>query len=95
MYSILDSKALLQLPQLAGDKLNFRIWNDRMINAMAQVRRGTRVVFQSLMEHADQDREGEFEKLFPLSPEGLEAIAQGVDLEELNEDLYTLLVEKA
>ena len=57
-YGILDSRAINNIPQIGRSKVNFRNWNDRMVNAFEQVRRGTRPAFKAMMEHADQESLG-------------------------------------
>ena len=46
---ILESKAVSGLVSLSSDKTTFRNWNEKLINAVSQVRYGSRKLFLSLI----------------------------------------------
>ena len=50
---ILESKAIGGLMQVGATKEKFRVCNEKMINAVAQVRPGSREVFKKMMETFD------------------------------------------
>ena len=79
---------------LGTDKNSFRNWNDRMVNVVVNVRPGTRKIFQSMMEYVDQERGGNFEEVFKESQEYRDMAAAGTTYERIDEDLYTLLMDR-
>ena len=74
---VLENKSVTNLPTLGTDKNSFRNWNDRMVNAVVNVRPGTRKIFQSMMEHVDQEKVGNFEEVFKESQEYQDMVAAG------------------
>ena len=51
--AILESRAIGGLTKVGGDRMEFKNWNERLINAMSQIRPGSRAVFQKMMEIVD------------------------------------------
>ena len=51
---ILESRAIGGLTNVGGDRFPFKTWNDRLINAMSQVRQGSRALFKKMTEVVDQ-----------------------------------------
>ena len=49
-----ESRAIGNIASLKEDKNTFRHWNDRLINAVSQVRYGSRRLFKAMMDHVDQ-----------------------------------------
>ena len=92
--SILDSKAVCNLSSLGSDKATYRIWNERLINVIAAVRFGSRRLFKAMMEYVDKEEGGNFEELFRASDGCREMEAEGTMYERMDEDLYTLLMDK-
>ena len=91
---ISESKAVCKLSNLGTDKTTFRMWNERLINVVSQDRYGSRKLFKAMMDHVDQEGGGNFEDLFK-DPEGSkEMISGGTTYERMDEDLYTLLMDK-
>ena len=91
---ILESKAVSSLAQLVSDKTTFRLWNDRLINAVSQVRYGSRKLFKAMMDYVDQEIGGNFEERYKGSTAGQEMEREGTTYERMDEDLYTLLMDK-
>ena len=72
------------------------MWNDRLINAMTQVRPGSRAMFQKMMETVDVGKEvSEWEREVGGSSEANAMALSGTMLDRFNEDLYTVLMDKA
>ena len=74
---ILESKAVSGLSLLGTDKSTFRHWNERLINAVSQVRYGSRKLFKAMMDYVDQEMGGNFEEKFKNSTEGTEMESGG------------------
>ena len=91
---ILESKAVGGLSNLGSDKTAFRIWNEKLINAVSQVRYGSRKLFRAMMDYVDQEAGGNFEDDFQDSDKGKEMEAGGTSYDRMDEDLYTLLMDK-
>ena len=91
---ILESKAVSNLSNLGSDKTTFRMWNERLINVVSQVRFGSRKLFRAMMEYVDQEEGGNFEELFKSSQEGQDMEVEGTTYERMDEDMYTLLMDK-
>ena len=89
--SLADSKCVGNLRTLGSDKAEFKLWNDRFINAVAQTL-GTswRKYMRNINRQLDTDRrvlkEEELNRI-----EGAEEIGNGI---EASENLYCVLVEK-
>ena len=47
-----------------------------------------------MMEHVDQEKVGNFEEVFKESQEHRDMVAAGTTYERINEDLYTLLMDR-
>ena len=88
--SISESKSIAALKILGSDKSEFKAWNEKLINALAQTL-GTpwRKFVKSLNEHLDQTRKA-------LTNQELTARAGTLlgDLTKADDDLYYVLVEK-
>ena len=91
---ILESKAVSNLSMLGTDKNTFRMWNEKLINVVSQDRYGSRKLFKAMMDYVDQEQGGNFEEMFQESEEGKEMIGGGTTYERMDEDLYTLLMDK-
>ena len=91
--SILESKAVCDLPSLGSDKMTYRLWNERLINVIAAIMFGSRKLFRAMMVHVDQEMGGNFEALFRNSDEGKAMEAGGTYYERMDEDLYSLLMD--
>ena len=91
---ILESRAVNGLSSLGTDKTTFRMWNERLINVVTAVRFGTRKLFKAMMDYVDQEAGGNFEEVFKQSEGGKAMEAEGTSYERMDEDLYTLLMDK-
>ena len=91
---ILESRAVGGLTRLGSDKTTFRMWNERLINVVTAVRFGSRRLFKAMMDYVDQEVGGNFEELFRNSEEGKDMEAGGTSYERMDEDLYSLLMDK-
>ena len=92
--SILESKAVHNLDRLGSDRNAFRMWNERLINTVSAVRHGSRKLFRAMMDYVDKETGGNFEDLFKDSEVGQEMERGGTTYERMDEDLYTLLMDK-
>ena len=92
--SILESKAVGNLPSLGSDKMTYRLWNERLINVVAAIRFGSRRLFKAMADYVDQEVGGNFEELFKASEGCKEMEAEGTTYERMDEDLYTVLMDK-
>ena len=92
-FGILESKAVSNLETLSSDKGKFKKWNERFINAITQVRPGTRELFRAMAEYVDGDKSGEFRDHF--EDNGLDTMQEeGTKYEHMESDLYAVLVDK-
>ena len=90
--SLAESKCIWNMKTLGSDKAEFRMWNEKFINAVAQVL-GTswRKYMRNLNRQLDQDRRLlTSEELYKIS--GIEEIGNFGD--EAAEGIYYVLVEK-
>ena len=94
MQGILENKSVGNLPVLGSDKNSFRHWNDRLVNVVANVRPGTRKLFECMMEYVDRENEGDFEELFKASQACADMESAGTMYARIDEDLYTLLMDR-
>ena len=60
---ILESKSVQGIKALGSDKGGFRMWNEKLINIITQIRPGSRKLFTAMAEHVDRDNDID-EKLF-------------------------------
>ena len=65
-----------------------------MVNVVVNVRPGTRKIFQAMMEYVDQEHGGNFEEIFKKSEECQDMKDAGTSYERIDEDLYTLLMDR-
>ena len=82
---------MMNMKTLGSDKSEFKMWNDKLINAIAQVRgREWRMYLRELNQRLDKTR-------IPLNDQdlmGLPSYNLIKDVDGVNEDLYCVLVEK-
>ena len=86
-----ESKCISNLRTLGSDKAEFKNWNDRFVNAIAQVLGSPwRKFLRNLNRELDQNR-----KLLAKEELGhIEGATEVVEGSRANEDLYYVLVEK-
>ena len=86
-----ESRCVNSLKTLGSDKLEFKNWNEKLINATSQTF-GThwRKFMKSLNQKLDQDRK----VLDDVDVDLLDGAGQLDDLKRLSEELYYVLVEK-
>ena len=92
--SAAESKALHSMKPLSSDKKEFRLWNNKFINAMAQFHPNIRPFFEEITTYMDANR-------VPVSDEGVERLVAAtlhkttpIDLNKPNEDLFYILMDK-
>ena len=74
-----------------GNKASiFRDWNEKLVNAWGQHQKGTREIFKAISAHADAGVEEAF--LDKHDKDWFEG--HGVNLDEFNEDLFVVLIDK-
>ena len=94
---ILESKAVQSIKNLGSDKGGFRIWNEKLINIVSQIRPGSRKLFTAISEYIDKDNgidADSFKKDFESSGEAKNMKDRGTAYEDMNEDLYVLVTDK-
>ena len=88
--SIAESKVLINLRTLSSDKSEFKIWNDKLINAISQVFGSDwRVFMKALNQRLDETR-------LIMDDKDMQSIApQSIidKYDKINEDMYYVLVE--
>ena len=92
--SLAESKCVGNMRTLGSDKAEFRMWNERFINAIAQVLGiPWRMYMRNLNRKLDQDRtvltDEELNQV-----EGIKEIKEIGNCDEASEGLYYVLVEK-
>ena len=56
-YGILESKSVQSIKNLGSDKGGFRMWNEKLINIVSQIRPGSRKLFSAMGEFIDGDND--------------------------------------
>ena len=94
LRGILESRAVGNVPNIKEDKGTFRHWNERLVNAVTQVRRGSKHLFKAMTDYVDQDRDENFEDVFKDN-EGFDLMErEGLSYERMDEDIYAILADK-
>ena len=96
-FGILESKAIQGIKPLGTDKVGFRMWNEKLINIVSQVRPGARKLFAAITEFVDQDNDlddAKFATEFEDSGAKQELEDRGTSYDDISEDLYVLLTDK-
>jgi len=86
---ILDSKAVLSLKPM-GSKGNFKEWNEKFVNAMAQAVEGSRDCIKAMMNSSDPDSTEEWDQ------ESWDEQFKTKELkwDRMNEVMYCVLIDK-
>ena len=89
-----ESKAIQSIKPLTSDKKEFRLWNSKFINAIAQLHPDIRPFFEELTTYMDANR-------VPVNDQGVGRLVaatlhkpQPINLNKLNEDLFYILMDK-
>ena len=100
--SILDHKAIMNLKVLNSDKANFRMWNEKFVNAFEAAIKGSRIILETLMKGIDEGTIDDDPDTFELwygsiiigasgqTPQGVPELEYG----NMNEMLNYVLIEK-
>ena len=89
-----ESKAIQSIKPLTSDKKEFRLWNSKFINAIAQLHPDIRPFFEELTTYMDANR-------VPVTDQGVGRLVAAtlhkphpINLNKLNEDLFYILMDK-
>ena len=89
-HGILESKSVQSIKNLGSDKGGFRMWNEKLINIVSQIRPGSRKLFSAIGEFIDRDNdldEDLFRQDFTDSGGLKDMTDRGTTYEEMSEDL--------
>ena len=90
--SFADSRCIANLRTLGSDKSEFRAWNDKLINAMAQM---LGPQWRKFMRNLDLELDRNRVVLTTEQLNSIEGAANLGDADYVNENLYYVLVEKS
>ena len=96
-HGILESKSVSNMKSLGSDKTGFRMWNEKLINIVSQIRPGSRRFFAAISEYIDRDNDIDgdaFRIGFNDSGDLKDMEDRGTSYDDMNEDLYVLLTDK-
>ena len=82
---------------LGSDKGGFRMWNEKLINIISQIRPGSRKLFSAIAEFIDRDNEVDsqlFKQHFEDTDMKKDMEDRGTNYGDMSEDLYVLLTDR-
>ena len=91
---LLEHKAVQNIAQLTDNKAKLKDWNVKFINCMGQVDPLYEKAFSCLMKRADAETMPDMEAGWPGN-DGLFDEVPNLNMDQLDKDLKTVLVEKA
>ena len=93
---VLEFKCVSDLERVGSDRLKFRGWHDKFVNALTQVDREYRELFLRLSEDADKDKEVDVKDPSKVRQWLAENMPNStLDAGQVDEDVYAVLKAKA
>ena len=71
-WNVLESKAVSNMKMLGADKTGFRMWHEKLVNIMEQLRPGSRGVLKALARHVDNEEDADIHEWIIDEPEYLQ-----------------------
>ena len=90
--NVLESKSVANMKTLSSGKASFRMWHEKLVNVMEQLRPGSRGLFKVLTKYVDREVEANFEEWVKALEECDGLLDE--DYNNINEDVYVLLMDK-
>ena len=97
-WNVLESKAVSNMKMLGADKTGFRMWHEKLVNIMEQLRPGSRGVLKALARHVDNEEDADIHEWIIDAPEYLQmgdAEKAEAQMKSVNEDLYVIMLDKS
>ena len=86
------------MKMLGADKTGFRMWHEKLVNIMEQLRPGSRGVLKALARHVDNEEDADIHEWIIDEPEYLQmgdAAKAEAQMKSVNEDLYVIMLDKS
>ena len=98
----MEHRAVMNLKVQGSDRMGYRMWHEKLVNAFAQVNNQYRVVLERVTESVDQavdmgySGSGEWGQWLSewSKKEGGTVRLDNIDMGQLNEDMYSVLMDK-
>ena len=95
--SAMEHKAITNMKSQGSERAGFRMWHEKLVNAFAQVNKGYRNILEAIADEIDSDQHELPGKDIADWMSWLvsnQVKHDGVDIERLNEDMYSVLMDK-